>query len=57
MKRIAAILSCLALGLTLIPSFLVASQILSFKVYTQLMLIGTLIWFIAAPYWIRPKTR
>ena len=53
MKTIAKILSSFALGLTVIPSFFVFAGDITWQTHADLMLGGTLLWFVTAPFWIR----
>ena len=56
MKEILKVASLVGLGLTLIPSFMVAFGVISWQAHASLMLLGTLIWFGSAPFWMRRKT-
>jgi hypothetical protein len=49
------VVSYLGLGLTLIPAFLVFAGILSWNIHALLMMVGTVLWFITAPFWIKEK--
>lgn len=49
------ILSYIGLSLVLLPSFFVFSGHLSTDLYKDLMLGGTLLWLINAPFWINKK--
>lgn len=44
--------SFLGLALTLVPSILVFLNVVQLEDYKTLMLIGTLLWFLTAPFWI-----
>ena len=58
MKLILMILSYLGLALTLLPSFFVFFNAIEFSTHTQLMLAGTILWFVTAPFWIgKEKTQ
>jgi hypothetical protein len=46
------IVSFIGLGLTLIPSILVFTGIISFDSHITLMMVGMLCWFLTAPFWI-----
>ena len=46
------IISFVGLGLTLVPAFLVYQGVIDLDTNKNLMLLGTLIWFSTAPYWI-----
>jgi hypothetical protein len=52
MKTLLKIGSALGLGLTVIPAFLVFSGIISWSTHALLMAIGTLLWFVTAPFWM-----
>lgn len=49
------IVSYIGLGLTLIPAFLVFAGRLTWNTHAILMIIGTLLWFLTAPLWIKEK--
>lgn len=51
-----AVTALIGLALTLIPSILVFMGSISSTLNKQLMAVGTIIWFVAAPFWFR-KTR
>lgn len=53
MKTITKILSYIALGLTVIPSFYVFSGSISWQTHADLMLGGTILWFVTAPFWMK----
>lgn len=56
MKRIIiTILAITGLVLTILPSFLLFSGIITPDLNKQLMFIGFLLWFIIAPGWLRAK--
>lgn len=42
----------LGLTLTLLPSLFVFAGTLEVSTYKQLMLVGTLLWVLSAPFWI-----
>jgi hypothetical protein len=50
--KLLKILSFIGLCLTIIPSVLVFKDIISLDLYKDLMLGGSLIWLINAPFWI-----
>lgn len=52
MKGLIKVLSLLALGLTVVPAFLVFAGLLSWQAHANLMLAGTLLWFATAPAWL-----
>lgn len=53
MKNLLKLASFTGLGLTIVPAFLVWSGTLSWQHHSSLMIAGTLIWFAAAPFWMR----
>ena len=55
MKIILKLLSLAALGLTVIPAFLVAQGALSWNTHAGLMLAGATLWFATAPFWMKIK--
>jgi len=55
MKKLIIIISIIGLLLTLTPSFLVFSNLMTLETSKTLMLIGTLVWFITAPSWMNKK--
>ncbi len=48
--------SFIGLGLTVIPSFLIFAQTITWKTYLTLMTIGTVLWFLTAPFWMRKES-
>ena len=52
MKTLLRIASMAALGLTVIPSFLVFVQTLTWQTHAHLMIAGMLVWFATAPFWM-----
>ena len=52
MKVIMKIVSFVALALTLCPAFLVLTGTIDDAAYKSLMLTGTIVWFVTAPFWI-----
>ena len=45
-------ISFLGLGLTVVPAFLVFVGTLAWSTHATLMLLGTVLWFITAPFWM-----
>lgn len=45
-------LSFLGLGLTVVPAFLVWAGVLTWDTHATLMLVGTVLWFVTAPFWM-----
>lgn len=52
MKQLLMGVSAIALGLTVIPAFLVWQGDLAWETHAQLMLLGTVLWFASAPFWM-----
>ena len=55
MKLILKILSVIGLILTLVPSFMVFTGTITLDTNKWLMLIGTIVWFTTAPFWMNKK--
>ena len=55
MKLLTQILSAVGLALTVGPSFFVFSGHITWDTHHVLMIIGTVLWFISAPYWMKTK--
>ena len=53
MKTNLKALSYIALGLTVIPSFLVFAEKITWQLHADLMLCGTVLWFFTAPFWMK----
>lgn len=56
MKLLLKLISFIGLALTVVPAFLVFVGTLELNMHKNLMLIGTLLWFIPTPFWINKKT-
>jgi hypothetical protein len=52
MKKLIMAASLIGLGLTLIPSFLVFGGSLTLDSNNVLMLLGTIVWFVAGSRWL-----
>jgi hypothetical protein len=52
MKKLLVVPSVIGLGLTLIPSFLVFAETMTLESNKVLMLLGTIVWFLAASSWL-----
>lgn len=52
MKAFLKIISLLGLVLNIIPALLVFNNVISFDIYKTMMLYGTTMWFISAPFWV-----
>jgi hypothetical protein len=55
MKKILIIISIIGLVLTVVPSVLVFIQEISMEVHKQFMIVGMLMWFTTAPFWIKEQ--
>lgn len=55
MQSILKIISFIGLILTVVPSFLVFSGAIELNDHKTLMLIGTLLWFVTAPFWMNKQ--
>jgi len=47
--------SLVGLGLTVVPAFLVFAGTISWDAHATLMLVGALLWFITAPFWMHAE--
>ncbi len=56
MNTLLKLLSLLGLVLTVAPAFLVLAGTLAWQTHAALMLVGTVLWFGSAPFWMhRPR--
>ncbi|MBN1481390.1 hypothetical protein JXA70_14045 [candidate division KSB1 bacterium] len=55
MLTILKIFSLIGLLLTIVPAFLVFSGTIIIESHYTLMLIGTVVWFLSAPFWMLRK--
>ncbi len=53
MSALLKLLSLIALGLTVIPAFLIFAQSITWNTYLTTMTVGTLLWFVTAPLWMK----
>jgi len=53
MKSVLKLISFVGLALTLFPAFLVFSGVMTWDRYATWMLVGTLLWFLSAPFWMK----
>ena len=53
MKKFLGFISISGLVLMVLPSFLVFGQILTWEAHANLMIAGTILWFLAAPFWMK----
>lgn len=54
-RIILIIISFVGLALTIVPAFLVFFQTMTLDQNKNLMFIGTIMWFITAPFWMKHK--
>lgn len=52
MKPLFKIASFFGLGLTVIPAFMVFFGTISWETHALLMVVGALLWFATAPFWL-----
>jgi hypothetical protein len=52
MRQLLKAASFTGLGLTVVPAFLVFSGTLTWDTHALLMLVGALLWFVTAPFWM-----
>ena len=55
MKTLTKILSYVGLALTVIPSIFVFAGNIEWQTHADLMLGGTLLWFVTAPFWMKKQ--
>lgn len=51
------LISVLGLALTVVPAFLVFAGVIVWQTHAQLMLLGAVLWFASAPFWMRGAQR
>jgi hypothetical protein len=56
MKNTLKIISLVGLVLTILPSMLVFKGVIELKLHYILMIIGMVLWFGSAPFWMRSKS-
>ena len=52
MKPLLIFASAVGLGLTVVPAFLVFAGTINWGTHATLMLVGALLWFATAPFWM-----
>ena len=52
METILKLLSALGLALTVVPAFLVFGGVVSWETHATLMVVGMVVWFLTAPFWM-----
>jgi hypothetical protein len=55
MKTILKIVSFIGLILTVVPSILVFNDSITLDMHKWLMLLGAILWFVTAPFWMNKK--
>ena len=55
MRNLNIAFSLLGLCLTILPSLFVFYGLMTWKIHTQLMFAGMLLWFAFAPLWMRKR--
>jgi hypothetical protein len=56
MSLLLKLLSYIALGLTVVPAFLIFAQAITWNTYLTMMTVGTVLWFCTAPFWMRKES-
>jgi hypothetical protein len=54
-KIILIVVSFIGLALTILPSIMVFTRMIEMKLNFNLMIIGTILWFGTAPFWMKSK--
>ena len=52
MRTLLRLISFVGLGLTVVPSFLMFAGRIAWGTHAALMLVGTVLWFASAPFWM-----
>lgn len=50
--RVLKVISFIGLALNIVPAVMVFNRMIQMEEYKLLMLIGTIMWFATAPFWI-----
>ncbi len=53
MKNLLKVVSVLGLLLTAVPAFLVLNGQMTWEMHSQFMLVGMILWFSSAPFWMK----
>jgi hypothetical protein len=53
MKKVYILVSIFGLILTVVPAFLVFGNMLTWDTHAVLMSVGTFLWFVSAPLWMK----
>ncbi|MFD3002996.1 hypothetical protein ACFS7Z_21710 [Pontibacter toksunensis] len=54
-QSILKLISYIGLFLTVVPSLLVFAGVIELSFHKTLMLVGTLLWFLTAPFWMNKE--
>jgi len=57
LKTVLKIISFIGLILTLLPALLVFLKLIAFNWHLNLMMLGTMLWFGSAPFWMKKEPR
>jgi hypothetical protein len=57
MTTLLKLISVAGLGLTVVPSFLVFAGAITWQTHATLMLVGTVLWFASASFWMGKARR
>ncbi len=57
MQPLLKLISLLGLSLTIIPAVLVFTETIELPLSKTLMLVGTLLWFCTAPFWMNKEKK
>ena len=52
METLLKFISAIGLALTVVPAFLVFAGVIGWTTHATLMVIGMIVWFISAPFWM-----
>ncbi|MBN1507087.1 MAG: hypothetical protein JW955_09590 [Sedimentisphaerales bacterium] len=56
MKPILKVVSLVGLAFTIVPSLLVFSAAITKQTHFRLMVVGLVLWFATAPFWMKSKS-
>lgn len=56
MSHVPKLISIVGLALTVGPSFLVFAEVMAWSTHAALMLVGAVLWFGSAPFWLGRHT-
>ncbi len=56
LKKILIVISAIGLAFTFVPSVLSFKGIITMENHFMFMLIGTVLWFATAPFWMKTKS-